>query len=697
MTDSRHYLASLWDDPRLAESLSSRPGVGKSRAQALAAKNLHNLSDALWWLPVAYEDRRLRLNLSEAPLNQFSLFKLRLLTSRAYGPGGKFWRMNFTDSEGTDLTALWFSFRRIYLQRFREGAEYFVAGRLLRDKKNNFTVTHPKLYEPEAADNAGVGEIWPVYPQVPGISGGWLRGFITAIARDMAALAPDLLERSALLPVSVYPLPLAKALLTLHCPEQIDNEEFLRARQSLIGDELFYFELALSLRNKERASRPASVVLSGQGFFPERMRQFLPFSLSASQEKALGEIAADMARPYPMFRLLSADVGAGKTVVALAAAAMAAEAGSLALFMSPTEILARQHYASALNLLQPLGINIGLVLGGQKGNMINGGSGAKGDDWQQGLIVGTSALLWREKWENAGLVIIDEQHRFGVEQRLRLGGSAACDRSCDPHVLILSATPIPRTLHQALSGFLDISGLSHHSPQRQPINTVLLRQEERAQAFTALKQCLREGGQAYVVCPALHPTEKGWDVLTTHQRFLKAFPDIEIGLLHGQMKSADQVKTLECFQAGQTPLLISTTVVEVGLDVPGAVFMLILSAEYFGLSQLHQLRGRVGRGDKPGQCWLLAGEKASDTALERLAVLRDHLDGLVIAEADLNLRGPGETLGYRQSGLPAFRIANWSEPRDARLLAAIKEIIAQLDLCGPAAAPLVNEAKRRYG
>jgi ATP-dependent DNA helicase RecG len=533
---------------------------------------------------------------------------------------------------------------------------------------------------------------------VPGVSEAWLRKFITAIVKDTAAQAPDLLEKSALLPASVHPVPLAEALLTLHCPEQINDEKFLQARQSLISDELFYFELALTLRNKERVSHPAPVLSPGPGFSLERLKSTLPFSLSASQEKALLEIKADMARPYPMFRLLSADVGAGKTAVALGAAYMAAASGSLALFMSPTEILARQHYAGALKLLKPLGIKIGLMLGGQKGNTANGGCGEKAEEVRHGLIVGTSALLWKENRDNAGLVIIDEQHRFGVEQRLRLGRSGeAYKRPYDPHVLILSATPIPRTLHQALSGFLDVSALSHHSPRRQPVSTVLLHPEERARAFAALKDCLRQGGQAYVVCPALQPTEKGWDALTTHQRFLKALPGVEIGLLHGQMKSAHQAEIMERFQAGRMPLLISTTVVEVGLDVPGAVFMLVLAAERFGLSQLHQLRGRVGRGNNPGQCWLLAGENVSDTAFERLTVLRDNMDGLVIAEADLNLRGPGATLGYRQSGLPAFRIANWGEPGDAQILAVIKEIIAKMDLDDRAAAPLLRETKRRYG
>jgi ATP-dependent DNA helicase RecG len=430
------------------------------------------------------------------------------------------------------------------------------------------------------------------------------------------------------------------------------------------------------------------------GFF-SLQRLALPFALTSSQSQAIQEIIADISLPHPMLRLLSADVGAGKTVVALIAAYAAAAAGNLALFMAPTEILARQHYGSAINLLRPLGMQIGLMLGsGQRQDM----AGPEGPGWEEGrggLIVGTSALLWRENWDNVGLVIIDEQHRFGVEQRLRLGKSGV-GGNCDPHVLILSATPIPRTLHQALNGFMSMSSLSHHAPQRQAVTTFLLSRQERGQAFQALKASLKQGGQAYVVCPSLHPTDKGWDVLTVYQSLAKALPGIEIGLVHGQMKPAEQAGKIDGFQAGNIRLLVSTTVIEVGLDVAGATFMLVLSAEHFGLSQLHQLRGRVGRGKNPGQCWLVTGENVSENALNRLRVLCDNMDGLSIAEADLGQRGPGETLGYRQSGLPPFRLADWGEPEDMRRLSAVREIISGLNLSGPALLPLVQEARRRY-
>ena len=675
---SRHYLPSPWESPELAQSLDSQPGVGKARANALTARGLYSLGDALWWLPASYENRNLKYKLEDSLAGSFVLIKLALLNSRAWGPGGRSWRMEFSDTCGNKMAAVWFRFNRPYLRVFESGRSYLLAGQMVRDKNNTLMMVHPKIYQEDDCSSAGVGQIWPLYPEIEGFAQGALRKIISTIAAQLAPVAPDFIY--GLLPGELYPLPLGQALQALHNPQTEKATLFEQARQSLIVDELFYFELALSLKRSGREKKSATSLKPRQDVLDAFSRQ-LPFKLTAGQNAALNAIGRDLARSQPMARLLCGDVGSGKTLVAMGAITMAVAAGAQAALMAPTEILARQHYGNAVNILKNL--DISLLLGGGK---------SMGPQNAQ-LVIGTQALLWqKEMFNNLGLVIVDEQHRFGVDQRWRLTRQGP-----EPHLLVMSATPIPRTLSLALSGYLDISDLPEHPNPERRLSTFMTSYEERAGAFQALKECISKGQQAYVVCALLDASDKlnAWDATTTYQRFCRTFPDLKIGLLHGQMKSSEQQEILDAFTAGQIKILVSTTVVEVGIDVANATMMLVLSAERFGLSQLHQLRGRVGRGREPGQCWLVPGSEAGEQAWARLQTLCNSHNGLEIAEADLGLRGPGETLGYKQSGLPAFRIANWI--RDAEIIPALRAVIKNLDWNSADLQAVKQEARRRYG
>jgi ATP-dependent DNA helicase RecG len=382
--------------------------------------------------------------------------------------------------------------------------------------------------------------------------------------------------------------------------------------------------------------------------------------------------------------------------VAACAAALAVEAGVQAALMVPTEVLARQHAATLSRYLEPLGLRVALALGGQNGpQRLEAAEAAAG---KADLLVGTHALFsQRLAFKDLGLVIIDEQHRFGVHQRLAL--SAKGDR---PHLLVLSATPIPRTLALALAGHLDLSDLPQRPGGQPQVETQVLEFGDRRQAVEALAQTVQDGEQAYVICPLVEASDKieAQDAVATARRLAAYFPQHPVELLHGRMDGAEQQAALARFRKGESKVLVATTVVEVGVDVPAATLMIVLGAERFGLSQLHQLRGRVGRGDKPGACLLVAGPQPGELAQRRLAVLTQTSDGSRIAEADLYLRGPGEALGEKQSGLPPFRVARWE--RDAEIVPKLREIIAgwlkeDPEVNSDKLAPIKQEAIRRWG
>ena len=561
-------------------------------------------------------------------------------------------------------------------------------------------MVHPEVY-PVAGVTPGhqaVGRIMPVYSELSGISPGRVRRFMAEMIKKTAKSLPDPLH--GVLPGDIYPLSAGQALSRAHLPPldasaQDLDPDLAPWRRVLAVNELFYFELGLALKRARREAAPARP-LAPSGELLRSFIKSLPFKLTKGQKEAVACIKADMARSWPMGRLLSGDVGTGKTVVAACAALLAAEAGAQAAFMAPTEVLARQHFQTLQKYINPLGLKVVLATGSLNGPERRQAREAASTG--AAVIVGTHALLSGGMgFKNLGLAIIDEQHRFGVHQRLKLTAKGQ-----NPHLLVLSATPIPRTLALALAGHLDISDLPERPMAARPVATRVLAFDQRRQALEAMSAALGRGERIYVICPLVEESQviDAQDAQKTHRRLSEYFKDVGVGLLHGRLDGTGQHEALEAFKKGQTRILVATTVVEVGVDVPQATLMVVLGAERFGLSQLHQLRGRVGRGKRPGMCLLVAGPEPGELAQQRLNVLAKTNDGMAMAEADLHLRGPGEVLGARQAGLPPFKAARWA--KDAELVPGLREIIAQWlardpGLANERLASIRQECLRRWG
>ncbi len=686
-----------FDLPELARSLTALPGVGPATAGALRERGFSTWGDALFFLPLRYEDRRSVTPMRELVAGQKAVMAGRVLANGPLGRRRKAWRMVVADAGGR-VTCLWFHFKKAHLEGYAKGQELILVGEPVQDKAGGLSVTHPLIFSAEEArGHPGLERVVPIYPDIEGVAAGKLQRVMAELVSTMAPRIVDPLH--GLLPKEIYPLAAGEALLMAHLPGNQtepaelmgDNAPWLRA---LAVNELTCFELGLALKRRRREAAPARP-MKGDNRLLKSFGEALPFKLTLGQREALKAIKADLARPHPMGRLLCGDVSTGKTVVAMAAAVIAAEARVQTALMAPTEVLARQHAASFETRLKPLGLKVALVTGSQNSPERQAALAAA---LEADVVVGTHALISAGlAFRDLGLVIIDEQHRFGVHQRLKLAAKGG-----EPHLLVLSATPIPRTLALALAGHLDLSDLPQRPHGQPQVKTTVLAFEQRKAAVEAIAQTLARGEQAYVICPLVEASEavEAQDVVKTHQRLSRYFGDYKVGLLHGRMDSAAQQAALAEFSSGAAPLLVATTVVEVGVDVPAATLMVVLGAERFGLSQLHQLRGRVGRGEKPGSCLLVAGERPSELAQERLKVLAATNDGRKIAEADLHLRGPGEALGARQSGLPPFRVARWS--RDAELVPRLREVIAAWlardpEMAGEDLAPVKAETLRRWG
>jgi ATP-dependent DNA helicase RecG len=688
-----------FDLPELASSLTKLPGVGPATAQALATKGLRTWGDALFFLPNRYEDRREPTPIAQIVQGELAVVKGMVHSSGLWGRKGKVWRIVVADDSG-QLTCLWFRFNKPHLQGFAKGDEVYLVGEPGEAKGGGLQMAHPEVYRSSdvGPGHRGVGLIAPVYPGLEGVRPGSMRKFMAALIERTAAKIKDPLH--GMLPAELYPMDVGAAISHLHQPPLQASAGDLDpaaapSRQTLAMNELFYFELGLALKRQQRESRSARA-LTGSGELSDRFLSGLPFELTPGQKKALEDIRSDMAKSNPMGRLLMGDVGTGKTVVAAAAAVIAAGAGVQTALMAPTEVLARQHQATLSRMLEPLGLRVALATGGQNGAERGEAREAMAGD--ANLVVGTHALISSgAEFRDLGLVIIDEQHRFGVHQRLKLTAKGE-----EPHLLVLSATPIPRTLALALAGHLEISDLPEKPGARPPVATRLVAYDQRRQAVEVMAQALKRGEQVYVICPLVEASQvvEAQDVITTQRNLAAYFPDYKVGLLHGRMSADEQEADLEAFKSGQSRVLCATTVVEVGVDVPEATLMVVLAAERFGLSQLHQLRGRVGRGDKPGQCILVAGQDPGELGLERLNALASTADGRQVAEADLMLRGPGEALGAKQSGLPPFKVARWS--LDADLVPPIREAIGTMldsdpQMINPGHEALKKEAVRRWG
>ena len=586
---------------------------------------------------------------------------------------------------GPRLTLRYFNFYPNIVQALKVGATARVFGDV-RDGRYGLEMVHPvfKKADAEATAGSGSGTLTPVYPSAGGIPQAALRTLATK-ARKVVEWQTDLLPRAI---TAALHLPTWRdAVQVLHEPAQSEPPMALEARthpawQRIKFDELLAQQMALRDAKELRAGESAPAI-APTGLIGGLLRQRLPFKLTASQERSLTEVLVDMARATPMTRLLQGDVGSGKTVVAALAALTAIEAGYQVAFMAPTELLAEQHFNKLRHWLDDLPVTITWLTGSLPAAEQKAAQAAcKRGETQ--IAIGTHALFQKKvSFARLGLIVVDEQHRFGVEQRLQLRqrGQHDSERLLAPHTLMMSATPIPRSLAMSYYADLDVSVIDEMPLGRQPITTKLVSEARRGEIASRIYAAVQQGAQAYWVCPLIEESElmevELQNATALYADLVLIMPYVKVALLHGRMKADEKAAIMAEFAANRVQVLVATTVIEVGVDVANASWMVIEHAERFGLAQLHQLRGRVGRGAAASTCILLFADKLSETAKLRLKVIYENTDGFVIAREDLRIRGPGELLGPRQSGLPSLRYANIEE--DIDLVEAARNAASKLE------------------
>ncbi len=643
---------------RLKSEVKWIKGVGPRLAEVLKRLEIHNVEDLLFHLPVRYDDLRHVAKIRDLEAGMQAVVEGEVKGTRKFSRQGR--EIVIRDDTG-ELTCKWFQgFDRTRAARAKEGDRVRVTGdcRVYRTQRE---FHHPDFeFSDEPAE--GPKGIIPVYPLTEGLHPKQLRTVISnALEAGVGGLDDGL---SGVEDLKVPPMPLGEAVrLMHHPPEDADIDSYINrsspAHERLRVHEAFMLSIGLAIRRKQAEAVTGQSIPDNELLLGPFLKN-LPFELTNAQKRVLTEIRKDLAKPTAMNRLMQGDVGAGKTVVALAAALIAVGAGYQVALMAPTEILAEQHFRTMTKLVKGLDIPIALLTGSQKLSTETLIPARVYNEMQRGtpmIAVGTHALIQdKVGFGKLGFVIIDEQHRFGVEQRQTL-----LKKGLTPDVLVMTATPIPRTLALTVYGDLSISALDEMPPGRKPIATKIVRAGEEKKLWDAVARQLADGRQAYVVYPLV--TESELIDLKDAERAAREIaehhmPGCRVGLLHGRMKPADKDRALEQFRTQKTQVLVSTTVIEVGIDIPNASVMVIEHAERFGLAQIHQLRGRVGRGSTQSYCYLAASPRVSGDALKRLRVLEESNDGFRIAEADLEIRGPGEFLGTRQSGLPEFRVLN---------------------------------------
>ena len=633
---------------RLTDPVSILKGVGPARVKQFANLNIFTLSDLICHFPRGYEDRTRLLTIDKLEVDQSACFKAMVMNHPRTTHIRK--GLDLTKVQVADHTArlnLTFFNNKFAAEQLQYGKEYIFYGAVSGDFIG-YNMTNPVF---EALDSAPVTtrRVLPIYPLTAGLSNAVV---LRCVQQALAICDPpeEILPEAIRLRYGI--LSAERAYQVIHQPASMQEAEL--AKRRLIFEEFFVFSAGLSLMRAARSEKqtPAYANTDLSAFHTA-----LPFRLTGAQSRAIGEILADFRRGAPMNRLVQGDVGAGKTMVAAAAAYCAIQNGHQCALMAPTEILAEQHYQSLSRLLSPMGIQVGLLTGSMKEKDKKAVRTQLSDGSIQ-LAIGTHALLSdATTFRDLDLVIADEQHRFGVAQRSRLSAKGA-----DPHLLVMSATPIPRTLALILYGDLDVSILDELPPGREPVDTFLVGESYRARINAFLRKQVQEGHQCFVVCPAVEENQE-LDIksaqLWAETLQTAVFPDLRVALLHGQMKGSEKETVMAGFARGEADILVATTVIEVGVDVPNATLMVIEDADRFGLSQLHQLRGRVGRGNAKSYCILTSHNRNPDT-LQRLKAFCKTTDGFKIAEEDLKMRGPGDFFGQRQSGLPTFRVADLS-------------------------------------
>lgn len=650
-------------------------GAGPQLAARLDKLDIQTVQDLLFHLPLRYEDRTRITPIGALAPGTSAVLEGEVQVAETVFRGRRSLLVRVADGSG-GITLRFFHFNAQQAAGFARGVRLRAYGDVRRGPLT-LEMIHPEYRLLGAHASTEVEEhLTPIYPATEGISQGRLRG----LTRQALALLnkPDVL--TDWLPDeldAIHGLPgLREALHYVHRPppdapvaELLANTH--PAQQRLAFEELLAQQLSLR-RMRLAAEQQRAPALSGDEHLLAALQNALPFTLTSAQQRALDEVLADLARLRPMLRLVQGDVGSGKTIVAALAALRAVESGQQAAVMAPTELLAEQHYRNFIAWLEPLGVRVAWLAGKLKGAARAQTLAAIADGTAQ-VVVGTHALFQPEVvFAALGLAVIDEQHRFGVHQRLALSEKGARD-DARPHQLIMTATPIPRTLAMTAYADLDVSIIDELPPGRTPVQTVVLPESRRADIVARIHAACAGGQQAYWVCPLIEESEllQCQAAEETFTMLSAALPDLAIGLVHGRLRPAQKDRVMTQFKAGELQLLVATTVIEVGVDVPNASLMVIENAERLGLAQLHQLRGRVGRGAAQSSCVLLYRAPLSAIARERLAALRASNDGFVIAEQDMRLRGPGEVLGTRQTGLMQMRIADLV--RDADLLPAVQQ------------------------
>lgn len=690
--------------PKLDCKLSDLPEIGIRKAANLARLGLDSVRDLLFYYPRDHMDYARQANIRELSAGETVTIVAKVKNCNCYvSPRNQklmVFQMQLQDNTGKIKVSRFFAGTRFtsrawqesLKRRYPEGATVAACG-LVKESKYGLTLEDPELevlaHPGDTIESLTIGRVVPIYPLSEGVGADMVRQAVIAALPATVHLKDPLPSG---LRQKYELMELKDAINNIHFPT--DSATLQTARRRLVFDEFFYLQLSLLQRQHQARQVQTSAILQPRGQLIEKFHEILPFQLTGAQQRVINEILGDLEKPAPMNRLVQGDVGSGKTVVAVIAILAAIQSGYQAALMAPTEVLAEQHYRKLVSWFNLLHLPVELLTGSTKvakRRQIH----AQLSTGELPLLVGTHALIQDPvNFHRLGLVVIDEQHRFGVQQRARLQ-----QKGEQPHVLTMTATPIPRTLTLTIHGDLEVSQIDELPPGRQKIQTTLLTGQERTLAYDLIRREIAQGRQVYVVLPLVEESEKLdlRSAVEEHEKLQSSvFPEFQVGLLHGRLSSADKDEAITKFRDRQTQILVSTTVVEVGVDVPNATVMLIENAERFGLSQLHQLRGRVGRGAAQSYCLLMSSSKSPD-AQARLKVLEQSQDGFFISEMDMRFRGPGEVLGTRQSGVPDFTLASLVEDEEVLILARqAAEKVIEIDASLERWYLMKEELKYRY-
>ena len=644
-------------------------GVGPKRALALERLGITSVRDLLYFFPRRYEDRSQFRAISDVVINESVTLRGEIL-SVALKPIRRFSILQVTIGDRTGvLHGIWFN--QPYLKnQFVVGQEVILFGKV-ELYQNRLQINSPE-YEFVDADEEAVhtGRITPIYPLTEGLFQRSLRSTLrevlnTQLDKSISDFLPEIFRQKKNL------MNLGQAVQEMHFPESFEQRDL--ARRRIVFDEFLIFEIALLKKMEQMKSKYRAYPLARGEHWSREFQKSLPFSLTPSQKTSFAEVAADLAQASPMNRLLQGDVGSGKTVVAALAFLIAAKNEKQAAFLVPTEILAEQHFRTLDKILMPFDVSVRLLTASTP-TPVRERLLAELKQGKVSILVGTHALLQENvRFASLAVVVTDEQHKFGVYQRCQL-----LNADPRPHQLVMTATPIPRTLALTVYGDLEVSSMKELPAGRQPIKTYWIQKNKRVSVFERIREKVKQGEQTYILFPLIDETEKS-DMLAAKREYEtlrhKIFPDLKIGLVHGRLSKEERDRIMEAFRRGEIQVLAATSVIEVGVDHPNATMMVIENAERFGLAQLHQMRGRIGRGTKASECFLFS-EPRTDEAKRRLEIMTKTQDGFVIAEEDLKLRGPGDFWGTRQSGAPLFRVAD--PMMDYALLMEAREVAVDL-------------------